>query len=154
MGLNLAGLNEWPIAAWVILLGIVLFVGQYGVLRWRWSQARPRGREAERRLTEAASRLRDYADANLQRLPDRLQEAGLEAGAIAYRPIPSLTLDERLILLHDAQPEHKLLEFPTLRDGRGVVLCSGRLLLVTESAFEKLIEADNALRSRLGLDPE
>lgn len=151
---TLAELTEWPIAAWVIVLGAALFAGQYTVLRWRWRQARPHGREAEQRLAKAASLLREYAAARREELPARLEDIGIETGGpIAYRRVPRLTLDERLVVLHDAHPEHRLLEFPKLQEGRGVVPCSGRLLVVSQSAFEKLLEADDTLRIRLGLEP-
>lgn len=153
MGGGPMGPGDWPVAVWIVLLGVVAFLGQYAVLRWRWGVARAQGAQAERRLVEAASRLRDYATANLQRLPESWEQAGwIPDAPIAYRPIPRLALDERLILVHDARPTHQILEFPSLREGRGVVLCNGRMLVVTESAFEKLMEADNALRQRLGLE--
>lgn len=151
MGHATAGIGDWPVAAWVVVLGVLVFVCKYAVLRWRWAACQPAARQAERRLIQAASRLRDYATANLQRLPDRLEEAGGADDLIAYRPVPRLTLDGRLILLHDAAATRKVLEFPNLRDGRGVVFCNGRILVVTEDAFDKLLAADEALREKLGL---
>jgi hypothetical protein len=154
MGIGSGGLSEWPIAVWVVLLGVGVFVGQYAVLRWRQSRTRAQESAAEHRLLEAASRLREYAAGHLQRLPDNWEEAGGSPDdSVAYRPVPRLTLDERLILVHDAGPVRRIVEFPALREGRGVVLCSGRVLVVTESAFERLVESDNALRRRLGLEP-
>ena len=67
--------------------------------------------------------------------------------------MPRIALDDKLILIHDAEPIHRILEFPRLRSGRGVVLCNGRLLMITEEAWDKLREADDALRERRGLEP-
>ena len=89
-----------------------------------------------------------------ERLPQgTLDELNLpDAEHVAYRPIPRLNLDEKLILVHDAGPAHKVIEFPSSRDGRGVIFCSGRMHIVSEDVFEKLLAADDALRERLGLD--
>lgn len=152
MGQATAAIGDWPVAAWVVLLGAAVFLGKYALLRWQWFAHQAAARQSELRLTMAAAALRAYADGHLQRLPDRLDEVGIDPDEpIAYRSVPRLTTDERLILIHDAAPVRKVLEFPSLRDGRGVLLCSGRLLVVTEAAFEKLLAADDALRARLGL---
>lgn len=145
-------ISEWPIAVWVVLVCVVWFLGRYAVLYRRWRGSRGEALVVERRLAEAASRLRSYATGNAQRLPDRLEEAGPGSGeGIVYRPVPSLTFDERLILLHDARPVRTLLQFPHLRKGRGVILSNGRVLELTEEAFEKLLDADDRLRQSLGL---
>ena len=154
MGLNLALLKDVPVAGWILLLAAAAFVVEFAVLHFRQRRFAPRAREAERRLVHLATALRDHAVANLQRLPSALEELKLPGvETVVYRPAPRLNLDERLVLLHDREPTRKVLEFPVLRDGRGLVLCSGRLLVVSEEAFEKLIAADDALRERLGLDP-
>lgn len=153
MGWNLAPLENVPVAGWIILLAVAAFVGEYAVLRFRLHRSAPLAQESERRLVRFATALRDHAAANLQRLPDTMEELQLSgAEALVYRPVTRLNLDERLVLLHDREPSHKVLEFPMLRDGRGLILCSGRLLIVSEEAFEKLIAADDALRQRLGLN--
>lgn len=153
MGHLTGSIADWPLAAWVVLIAIAVFIGKYALLRWQWAAYQASASQAERRLYQAAAGLREYAGRHLQRLPERLEETGFEpAGTVAYRPVPRLGLDERLILLHDAGPARKVLEFPSLRDGRGVVFCSGRMLVVTEEAFEKLLAADDALRERLGLN--
>ena len=48
---------------------------------------------------------------------------------------------------------HRVIEFPALRDGRGVVFCSGRYRVVSEEAWDKLRMADDALRLKLDLEP-
>lgn len=137
---------------WLLLAVAVVWAARFGQLYLRWLSFRAAGREAERNLLEAAARIRDFATRHLERLPDSLDNLpGEPARGVAYRPAPRLTLDGRLVVLHDDQPTHKLLQFPHLRDGRGVVLCSGRVLFLTEEAFEKLIQADDTLRQKLGL---
>jgi hypothetical protein len=153
MAWNLASLENVPVAGWIVLFAGAAFIGEYAVLRFRQRRSVRQAEHAERRLVYFAAALRNHAVASMQRLPDTLEELKLpDSQALVYRPAPRLNLDERLILLHDREPTHKVLEFPMLRDGRGLVLCSGRLLVVSEDAFEKLIAADDALRQRLGLD--
>lgn len=150
MGFDLAPLRNVPVAVWILLLAGAAFVGEFAVLYSRRRRFAPRAEEAERRLARVATALRDYAAGHLQRLPVALTELGMpETELLVYRPVERLNRDPRLILLHDREPMHKLLEFPVLRDGRGLVLCSGRLLVVSEEAFEKLIAADDRLRERL-----
>jgi len=150
----LALTSDWPIAAWVVLLAVAVFVGEYVWLRVQQQRSRAAAEDAERRLARFATALRNYAADNLQTLPRTLDELNLpESSAVAYRPVPRLNLDDKLILLHDAGPVHKVLEFPVLRDGRGVVFCNGRLHIVSEEIYQKLLVADDALRDRLKLDP-
>lgn len=147
-------MSDVPVFVWLVAVALLAMAGQYVRLYVRYRRHRPASVAAERRLTGAATALRAYADRHLQRLPDRLDEVSAEdLSGVAYRWVPRLTLDGRLIVLHDAGPTHKLLQLPNLRDGRGVVLCNGRLLVISEEAFDKLLHADDALRARLGLSP-
>ncbi len=143
-----------PVVVWVLLLAALFFIAEYLLLRVRQAKHRPTSDAAQQRLTGFAIALRNYARDHLQRLPESLDELNLpDTQAVAYRPIPRLNLDEKLILVHDAAPVHKVIEFPVLRDGRGVIFASGRLHIVSEEVFEKLLAADEALRERLGLHP-
>lgn len=152
MGSLTESIRNLPLVAWVVLLAGGFFVGEYALLRWRQRRFAGRSLIAERRLVRFATALRNYARDNLQRLPSGLGELGLpESETVSYRPVARLNLDPKLVLLHDRRPEHKVLEFPALRDGRAVVFCSGRMLVVSEEVFDKLIAADDALRERLGL---
>jgi hypothetical protein len=150
----LAGVRDWPITVWVVLLGVTAFLAEYVYLRVRHARYRTAGVEAERRLVRFATALRNYARDNHQALPATLAELNLpESRHVCYRHVPRLDLDVKLMVVHDAAPVHKVLEFPSLRDGRGVVFANGRLHVVSEEVFEKLIVADDALRERLGLEP-
>jgi hypothetical protein len=143
---------NWPIAAWVVLILVAVFLGEYIALQVRRRRHSTAAHEAQRRLVRFATALRNYALGSGQRLPTSLRELGLpESERVAYRPSRRIDEDERLILVHDREPTQKVLEFPSLRDGRGLVFCGGRLHVVTEEAFEKLLAADDALRERLGL---
>ena len=151
---GLASLREWPIAAWVILAATAIFVAEYLWLRVREARSRPPARRAEQRLSRFATALRNYGTDHDHRLPSRIEELGLpESDAVTYRPVPKLDLDAKLILIHDAAPTHRVLEFPALRDGRGVVFCNGRLRVLSEEAWDKLRTADDALRQKLELEP-
>lgn len=146
--------GELPIAAWAALLLAAIFLGQYVYLRVRQQPFLRRGAAAERTLSLIAGELRAYAGCNHGALPLSLEDLAVGGGgSVLYRYTPRLDLDARLILLVDGEPTHKLLEYPVLRDGRGVVFCSGRLLVAADEVVEKLIAADDALRERLGLPP-
>lgn len=148
-------MSRIPIAVWVLLLLVLFFVGEYVWLRVRLAGYQAASDAAERRLVAFATALRNYARDNLQRLPGSLEELNLpNSEGVVYRTIPRLNLDEKLILVHDAAPVHKVLEFPMLRDGRGVIFCSGRMHIVSEEVFEKLLAADTALRERLEIEQE
>jgi hypothetical protein len=86
-------------------------------------------------------------------LPNSLEGFNLPSGTmgLVYRPLPRITLDPRLVLVHDAGATQKLIEFPSLRDARGVVFCTGRFRVLTEEAMQKVLAADDALREKLGL---
>jgi hypothetical protein len=153
MGFNLAPLQNVPVVVWIVLLAAAAFVGKIAVLYFQQRRSAPIALAAERRLIQAATALRDYAAGHLQRLPESLEAIGVAGSpTLVYRPVARLNLDDRLVLLHDREPTHRVLEFPVLRDGRGLVLCGGRLLVVSEEVFEKLIAADDALRERLERD--
>lgn len=147
-----ASILEWPVAAWIVVVVAGVALARLWALRRIQAKHRSAGNRARRRLLDWAARLKGYADAHLQVLPTTLDEmAGDGREEVVYHPVPRLNMDARLVLLHDGRPVHQVIEFPNVREGRGVVLCSGRFLVLTEPAFEKLMEADRALRERLGL---
>ena len=155
MANGFASMREWPLAAWVVLAATTFFVVEYLILRLRQRRSQATADQAERRLVRLATALRrrNKEQADEGSAPDGEELALSGTGAIVHRPVPSVDLDDRLILVHDATPTHKVLEFPALRDGRGVVFCSGRLRVVSEEVWEKLLAADNALREKLNLEP-
>lgn len=137
---------------WIVIAAVAVFLGRYIWLQVRLSGSRARSRDAERRLQGLAGALHRHAMDHGGHLPDSVVNLGLE-GPIqqCYRPVPRLDLDPRLILIHDPPGNHLVIEFPSLRPARGVVLCSGRYLVLTEEAFQELLRADAALRERLNL---
>lgn len=147
-------MRDWPIAIWVILGATAIFLGELVYLRVRLWRHEHGSQEATKRLSRFATALRNYANAHGQCLPDTLEDLNLpESETVTYRPCGRLDLDERLILVHDRGPYHKVMEFPALRDGWGVVFCSGRIHVVSEAVLDKLIVADDALRERHELEP-
>ncbi len=148
---------EWqrvPVAAWVIVLAAAVFAVEFIVLKVRLHRHGAVNDVAERRLIAVATALRNHARDHGQLLPGRLEELGLPGSeAVAYRAVPRLDEDERLILVHDVEPVRRVIEFPVMRAGRGLIFCNGRLHVVSEDVFDKLRVADDALRDRLGLEP-
>ena len=83
------------------------------------------------------------------RPPRALSELpNVDADGWVYRELPAADCDEKLLVAHDDAARRKIVEFPSVRLGRLVLFWSGRVRLVTESAFEKLIAADDAVRER------
>lgn len=67
---------------------------------------------------------------------------------MTLREVDPAAIDPRRILLHDDRPIRPIAAFPRMIRGRLVLLGTGRIVLVSESAFEKLLEADQALAAR------
>lgn len=143
-----------PVAVWLIAVGVLAILFRLVQLRLR-QQASPDSSGAAH-LAALHAALRQYADAHLGRLPRSLAELGLPEGdvkAIVYRAVPTARADEKTLLAHDSAAATTVLEFPHLRPARHVLFWSGRVRLVSESAFEKLIEADDAFRDKHGIAP-
>lgn len=148
----MAAISSWPIAVWVVLVASTVFVGHVAFLAIQKRRYLAEDRQAERKLRALAGALVRYAEAHDGALPETLAELGWpDERDVMYRPVTRIDLDRRLILACDAKPDRKVVEFPMLRDGRGMVFCSGRYHVATEAAFEKLIVADDRLREGLGL---
>jgi len=148
----MGAISAWPIAVWVLLVAAAVFAGHVAFLIIQRRHYLSADREAEQKLLALAAALRRYAETHDGALPENLTVLGWpEKQNAVYRPVPLLDLDEKLILACDARSDRKVIEFPMLRDGRGVVFCSGQYHVVTEAAFEKLMDADDGLRERLGL---
>lgn len=93
---------------------------------------------------EAASATNTIADARI---------AAARANMV-LRDVDPTAIDPRRIILHDDRPVRPIAAFPRMIRGRLVLLGTGRIVLVSESAFEKLLEADDALAGRKAADPE
>jgi hypothetical protein len=144
-------IRETPVVLWVVGVGLLAFVLRYLYL---FTRAGPRPGAADTRaiLLDVHRALRQYAEQHVGRLPDSLAALDLPAGhaaAVTYRPIVAEQADEKVLIAHDASPSVEVVEFPYLRPARHVLFWSGRVRLVTESACERLIEADDAFRARL-----
>ena len=140
-------LHRVPILVWIIIAAAVLLLGRYIYLIAQAS-ASP-DQDTKPLLQRLHAALRQFAHNNAGRMPESLDELNFTGGdAITYRPIASVLADEKILVAHDATPSRRVLEFPYLRPARNVLFWSGRIRLVSESAFEKLIEADDAFRAR------
>ena|GEM_PF-2562490 len=148
-----ARLAEIPVLVWVFVAVLVSAGGRYVQLLLQ----RRRHRELARRSTRGLRLLRDglatFAKFNEAKLPASL-EGNDWAFALpyVYRPAPRWGFDERLIIAYDREPHHRLIEFPVLRAGRAVLLGTGRVVVVSQTQFEQLMNADNRLRESLGLE--
>lgn len=145
----------WRVPVFVWVLGLVGLGGGawYAHLAVRQAQGRAAGEASLRGLRRLYEAVRSFAETHQKRLPPTLSELAPEmADGFAYRPIPRRDLDDRLVVAYDRQPRHTVIDFPRLRGGRGVLLITGKTIVVTEEQLEKLLHADNALRAKLGLD--
>lgn len=138
---------------WWVLAGAVVFaIG-------RWLQLRQR-QHARRADLSAAARHGEGLLATLQEiggrdgaLPRQLPVDLAAAAGWCYRPLPSLAIDQRLVVLHEDAPRQILMRFPSEEGARTVVFADGRIELFSEAAFDRLIVGDEVLRERLALPP-
>jgi len=143
-------LKSIPAVAYIVVIGGVLLLARY--LQLTVAARGPAATDSAAALLKLHRALRDYAAAHAGRLPNSLAEINLADPAITYRPAAAPNPDEKLLIAHDATPSRTIIEFPHARPGRNVLFLSGRVRLVSESAFDKLIEADDAYRAKLGYE--
>lgn len=74
-------------------------------------------------------------------------------GRYVWRDVPAGCDEGKLVLAYEPDGRHKVLQYPVLRPGHHVRFSNGRVHLMTDSALEKTLEADDALRDKLGLEP-
>lgn len=117
----------------VVLLLIAGGAVAHGAYRW-WTVARGRA-EADR----AAQRLRDAAPGS--------------GDAWIWRAIPTECAEPLLVVGYERECRHRVLQYPLVQPARHVRFADGRVHLMTESALERTLEADDALRDKLGLQP-
>lgn len=145
-----------PPAVWAI----VALTG-FGLARWihlrQAVQLGPDETRAREALGDLYGALRRAAEAGDGRLPSSLADLTEVAGRSGqidpsrwqYRPVEGGPLDPRLLVVCDAAAIRPMMQFPRLTRGRLILFWSGRVVLVPESAFERLITADDALREKL-----
>lgn len=138
---------------WVVFGGALILAGHWLSLRLRLRAVAGAHAEAERHLAAAAALLRRFADEHAGQMPQApVAEMAETAPGVTYRSVPHERCDGRLLVLHDAEPRRRVIEFPVLRAARGVWFLNGRTLVVSEEAFDKLVVADDALRAKLAID--
>lgn len=143
-----------PIAVWAVAVGAVALAANGAWLlvgRWRHRAA---GEAAEAALRRFVDLCRAHAERHGGEWPARIEhvDAGL-ASQVTYRPAVHAERDVRLLVAHGREATHRVIEFPVLRAGRAVWFAGGKLRVVSEDVFAKLVEADDRLRERLGLEP-
>lgn len=140
-------LHRVPFLVWLILAAALLLLARYIYLVAQASHTPDQ--DTQPLLLRLHAALRQFAHNNAGRMPESLDELDFAGGdVITYRPIASVLADQKILVAHDATPSRRVLEFPHLRPARNVLFWSGRVRLVSESAFERLIEADDAFRAR------
>ncbi|MBT3346655.1 MAG: hypothetical protein HN712_27835 [Gemmatimonadetes bacterium] len=134
---------------WWVLAGAIVFA------TGRWLQLLQR-RHARRADLAAARQQGEGVLATLREmggrdgaLPGELPIDLTAAAGWTYRRMPSLTTDQRLIVLHEDAPRQMLTRFPSEEEARIVVFADGRIELFSEQAFERLLVGDEVLRERL-----
>ncbi len=148
-----AALGQVPIAAWVAIALALVLAGR-ALQLWLATRGTAGQTDTAPLLLELHCLLKDHAAAHQGRLPSTLDElARPDLASFAYRPIAHARVDEKVLIAHDAESTRLLIEFPNARPARNVLFWSGRVRLVTQGAFEKLIEADTAFRARINIDP-
>ena len=89
-----------------------------------------------------------------ERAAQRLAEATPgEGDAWVWREIPPDCREPKLVLGYDREWDYVVLQYPTVRPAGHVRFAGGTLRLMTGSALERTLAADNDLRDRLGLTP-
>ena len=134
-----------PPVGWLVIAAILAVVVRWVQIRIAASQG-PDEAAARNKMTDIFLMLRRAAAGSADMI-----DAPLAAAARAnmvLRETDAGTIDPRSVVLHDDRPIRPIAAFPRMILGRLVLLGTGRIVLVTESAFEKLIEADQSLRDR------
>lgn len=128
-----------PPGAWLVIAALLAVVVRTIQIRIAAAEG-PDESEARNRMMDIYLMLRRASLADAQ---------SAAAGAnMVLRDVALPDIDPRRILLHDSQPVRPIAAFPRMIRGRLVLLGTGRIVLVSESAFEKLLEADQGLASR------
>jgi hypothetical protein len=142
-------ISRLPLVLWIAVLAAIALIIRFWTLRRMLRDGE--SPSPTDHLIDVFLSLRRYHQ-QTGRLPAQLKELpDISPNGLAWRPISGV-FDERLLVVHDDEPRRRVIEFPNIRSGRAVLFWSGRTAVVSESAFEKLIAADDALRERLTSD--
>lgn len=140
-----------PPVGWLVIAALLaVFV--------RWVQIRlataggPDEYAARNTMTDIFVSMRRAAAGAINTIADARTAAA--SANMVLRDVDPTAIDPRRIILHDDRPVRPIAAFPRMIRGRLVLLGTGRIVLVSESAFEKLLEADEALAGRKTSDLE
>jgi len=139
-------LTAIPPVGWLVIAALIA-----GLVRWIQLRIAIGNNDdeahARNRMTDCYITLRRTGELTKNEIDD-VRNAASQAG-MTLRDFDPAEVDPRHLILHDDAPRRPIAAFPRLAYGRLVQFWSGRIVLVTESAFEKLLEADDALRDKL-----
>ncbi len=76
-----------------------------------------------------------------------------DGDAWVWREIPPDCQEPKLVVGYERDSRHRVLQYPTLPPASHVRFASGAVHLMTTSALERTLDADDGLRDRLGLPP-
>lgn len=144
-------LTALPPVGWLFIAGLIASVVRGIQLRIALANG-PDESDARNKMTDLFIKLRQGTP-NPGENVEFVRAAAAHAG-LTLRDFDAGQADPRLLILHDDKPRRPIAAFPRLSHGRLVLFWTGRIVLASESAFEKLIEADDALRDRLGENPQ
>lgn len=132
-----------PPVGWLVIAAVLAVVVRWVQIRLATADG-PDESAARNMMTDIYVSLRRAGAINAVA---EARAAAASAGMV-LRDVDPTAIDPRRIILHDDHPSRPIAAFPRMIRGRLVLLGTGRIVLVSESAFEKLLEADQALESR------
>ena len=142
----------WAVLGGLAVLAAVAALGWWGHL-WRAQQAQNRkSRATQDRMQAMAAALSQTTPAGRAALLKQWAADVQIKRQFCIRPVTADVDDKRLVVAYDSQARNRVIEFPTVRPARWVLLASGRMMLLAEEAAEKLLHAENGLRQKLDLD--
>lgn len=141
-----------PPTWWVLAAALLFAAGRWLQLARRRRVRRPDTEAALRHAEGLLATLREIGSTD-GALPFQLPVELVGAAGWTYRPIPSLAVDSRLVVLHEDTPRQTLTRFPNEEEARTVVFADGRIEIFSDAAFERLLVGDDVLRDRLELPP-
>jgi hypothetical protein len=148
------GLSDIPALVWVVgglMVAAALRYAQLWARRRRHADEQQGSLRGLRLLYDGLSRFARY---NGNAWPASLEgDDWAFARPYVVRALPRWGFDDRLVIAYEREPRHRLIEFPSLRPGRAVLLSTGKVVVLSQPQFEQLMAADSRLRETLGLDP-
>lgn len=148
VGLSVSG-SGMPLLVGAMAVGGLFLLLAYARLLYLRRPHTAAGAEAEADLCRVSRLLEEYARRHEGALPADL--ASLDASLaerVVYRPVGTASVDPKTLVAFGRTATHRVIEFPFLRKGRAVLFAGGKLRVVTDEVWAKLVEADDRFRER------